>query len=204
MNLGIVDKMVAVGSQVGGTFKSLEFIRESVNEEEAHLIDAAIASSVSTNRVENMLCTQSAGAGPSTLPECFEGTREPQPARPFAGFSPTVNQESRILVAGKFCSGTMLVGGPLPPLEEDDKEDMGEVEGPIVLMPDYAVLYRDDLYLMEGNPWADAKNLEANPWAVPKDLTVMVVEVPDVQMGDAEKGKEKEKSPASDFSNWYF
>ena len=79
------------------------------------------------------------------------------------------------------------------------------MEGLTLPMPNYSVLDRDDLYLMEGNPWADAEDLEANSWAVPKDLLAMVVEVPNVQMADAEeKGKEKEKSPASDISNSYF
>ena len=107
-----------------------------------------------------------------------------------------------MLVTGKFCLDTMLVGGPLPPLEHD-KEDVGEVEGLVVPMPDYSVLDQSDLYLMEGNPWVDSEDLEANLWVVPHDTTAMVVEVPDV--GDVkEKGKEKEKSPASDISNWYF
>ena len=140
------------GSRVGA-FSSSDISGESVNTEEVRLINAAIASLVATNHVESMLRTQSAGAGPSTLPTHFEGTREPQQARPFTGFSPTVNQESRVLVAGKFCLGTMLlVGGPLPPLGEDEKEDMGEVEGATVSMPDYSVLDRDNLYIMEGNP----------------------------------------------------
>ena len=72
---------------------SVTFIGEDISVEEAHLIDAAIASSLPTNRVESMLRTQSAGAGPSNLREHFEGTREPQQARPFTGFSPTVNEE---------------------------------------------------------------------------------------------------------------
>ena len=54
----------------------MEFFGESVDAEEARLIDAAIASSVSTNCVESMLHTQSAGAGLSTLPMHFEGTQE--------------------------------------------------------------------------------------------------------------------------------
>ena len=95
----------------------------------------------------------------------------------------------------------MLFGGPLPPLE-DDKEDMGEVEGVVVSMPDNSVLDQSELYLMEGNPWANSEDIEANLWAVPKDTMAMVVEVPDVQMGDAkEKGKEKGKSPASEISD---
>ena len=48
-----------------------------------------------------------------------------------------------------------------------------------------------------------------NPWAVPVGSTAMAVDVPDVQMRDVEergreKGKEKEMSPASDLSDWYF
>ena len=45
-----------------------------------------------------------------------------------------------MLVAGKFCFGTMLVGGPLSPLVDDGKEEVGEVEGLTVSMPDYLVL----------------------------------------------------------------
>ena len=105
------------------------------------MINATIAGSVATNRVKSMLCTQSAGAGPSTIPTRFEGNWEPRQARPFTGFLPTVNLESQVLVAGKFCLGTMLVGGPLPPLvSDDDKEELGEVEGPPVLVPDYLML----------------------------------------------------------------
>ena len=121
-----------------------------------------------------MLQTQSAGAGPSNLGERFEGTREPWQARPFTGFSPTVKLESQVLFTGKFRSGTMLVGGPLPPLvSDDDKEEMGEVEGPPVLglddaMPvsvvDASVLDWADLFCMEENPWDDM-DLEMNPWA---------------------------------------
>ena len=44
----------------------------------------------------------------------------------------------------------MLAGGPLPPLVDDDKEEMGEVEGVTVSMPDYSVLDRDDFFCMEG------------------------------------------------------
>ena len=131
------------------------FIGEDISAEEARLIDAAIASSVTTNRVESMLRTQTAGAGPSNLGERFEGTREPRQARVFTGFSPTVNEESQVLVTGKFRSGTLLLaGGPLPPLvEDDDKEETGVVEGlgdlvspPVV---DTAVLDNADLYHME-------------------------------------------------------
>ena len=51
----------------------------------------------------------------------------------------------------------------------------------------------------------DAGDLEANPWAVPEESTAMVVDVPDVQLVTTEgKGKEKEKSPSSDISDWYF
>ena len=58
-----------------------------------------------------------------------------------------------MLIAGKFCSGTMLLaGGPLPPLEDNDKGEAGEVEGPVAPVPDYSVLDCEDLYLMEGNP----------------------------------------------------
>ena len=67
----------AGGSRVPKVFKSVEFVGKDLDAEEARLIDAAIASSVSTNRVESMLRTQSAGAGPSNLQERFEGTREP-------------------------------------------------------------------------------------------------------------------------------
>ena len=134
--------------------------------EEARLIDTAIASSVATNRVESKLRTQSAGSGPSTLPTRFEGTWEPRKARPFTGFLPTVNLELQVLVAGKFCLGTMLVGGPLPPLVlDEDKEELGEVEGPPVWVPDYSVLYRDNLFCMEGNLWDHITDLEKNPWA---------------------------------------
>lgn len=73
---------------------------------------------------------------------------------------------------------------------------MGELEGFVVPVPNYSVLDWDDLYLMEGNPWVDSKDIKANPWVVPDDTTVMVVEVLDVQ--------EKEKGPSSDISNWYF
>ena len=142
--------------------------------EEARLIDTAIASSVATNRVESKLRTQSAGSGPSTLPTRFEGTWEPRKARPFTGFLPTVNLELQVLVAGKFCLGTMLVGGPLPPLVSDDnKEEMGEVEGPPMLgfddlvpvsVVDASVLDRADLFCMEENP-GDDMDLEMNPWA---------------------------------------
>ena len=97
--------------------------------------------------------------------------------------------------------GTLLLaGGPLPPLGEDEKEDVGEVEGATVSMPDYSVLDRDNLFIMEGNPWVDAGDLEANPWAVPEELMVMVVDV----LVTEGKGKEKEKSPSSDISGWYF
>ena len=68
----------------------------------------------------------------------------------------------------------MLVGGPLPPLvSEDDKEEMGEVEGaPVsvldigvsVSVVDTSVLERADLFCMEENPWDDM-DLEMNPWA---------------------------------------
>ena len=57
------------GLHVSKSFQLTVFIGEDIDAEEAQLIDAAIASSVSTNRVESMLRTQSAGAGPSTLPE---------------------------------------------------------------------------------------------------------------------------------------
>ena len=68
--------VVSVGSHVGVP-RSSDIFGESVTAEEARLIDAAITSSVATNRVDSMLRTQSAGAGPSTLPTRFEGTREP-------------------------------------------------------------------------------------------------------------------------------
>ena len=119
------------------------------------MIDIAVASSLATDRVESMLRTQSAGAGPSNLGERFEGTREPRQAWGFTGFSPTVNEESRVLVTGKFRSGTLLLaGGPLPPLVEDnDKEETGVVEGlgdsvpaPVV---DTSVLDNAGLYHME-------------------------------------------------------
>ena len=138
---------------------SVTFIGEDITAEEARLIDAAIASSLATSRVESMLRTQSAGAGPSNIGERFEGTREPRLARPFTGFSPTVNLESQVLFTGKFRSGTMLVGGPPPPLVSDDeKEEMGEVEGApmpavndVISAPvmDVSVLDRADLYRME-------------------------------------------------------
>ena len=42
-----------------------------------------------------------------------------------------------MLFTGKFRSGTMLVRGPLPPLVSDDeKEEMGEVGGPVVGLGD--------------------------------------------------------------------
>ena len=75
-------------------------------------------------------------------------------------------------------------------------QHVGELEGFVVPVPNYSVLDRDDLYLIEGNPWVDSKDIKANPWVVPDDTTVMVVEVLDVQ--------EKEKGPSSDISNWYF
>ena len=62
---------------------------------------------------------------------------------------------------------------PTPPLVEDDKEEMGEVEGPPVLglddlvpmlVVDASVLDRADLFCMEENPW-DNMDLEMNPWA---------------------------------------
>ena len=56
----------------------------------------------------------------------------------------------------------MLVGGPFPPLvSDDDKEEMGEVEGPPalglddsvpMLVLDASVLDRADLFRMEENP----------------------------------------------------
>ena len=82
---------------------------------------------------------------------------------------------------------------PTPPLEEE-KEDVAEVEGFAMPILDFSVLDCSELYLME-----------ENPWVVPKDTTAMTVEVLGVTMGDAEeKGKEKEKSPASEISDWYF
>ena len=61
-----------------------------------------------------------------------------------------------MVVTGKFRLGTLLLaGGPLPPLVEDDKEEMGEVEGPPVSVPDYLVLDQDNLFRMEGNLWDD-------------------------------------------------
>ena len=107
MALGTSDKEGGSGSQVARTFETVQLLREDVAAEEACLIDAAIVSSVTT--------IQSAGACPSNIEERFEGTRELQPSRCFTGFSPTVNQESRVLVKGKFCLGTLFVGGP-PPL----------------------------------------------------------------------------------------
>ena len=153
---------------------SVTFIGKDISAKEARLIDAAIASSLATSRVESMLRTQSVGGSPSNHGERFEGTRELRPARPFTGFSPTVNLKSQVLYTGKFRSGTMLVGGPLPPLvSDDDKEEMGEVEGPPVSALDDAVpvsvvnalvLDRADLFRMEENPWDDM-DLEMNPWA---------------------------------------
>ena len=68
----------------------------------------------------------------------------------------------------------MLVGGPFPPLvSDDDKEEMGEVEGPPVLeldnsvpvsVLDALVLDRADLFCMEEDPWDDM-DLERNLWA---------------------------------------
>ena len=72
-----------------------------------------------------------------------------------------------MLVAGKFCLGTMLVGGPLPPLVDNDKEEIGEVEGLLVSVPDYSVLDRSDLFRMEENLWDDIADLERNLWADP-------------------------------------
>ena len=176
-DLGIKEKgVILVGSHVGGASRSSDIFGESVNVEEACLmmeeaclIDAAIAGSVATNCVESMLRTQSAGAGPSTLPTRFKGTREPQQARPFTGFSPTVNLESHVLVTGKFCPGTMLVGGPLPPLvSDDDKEELGEVERLPVSMPDYSVLDRADLFCMEENPWDSMEDLRGIRGRIPK------------------------------------
>ena len=181
------NEIALVGSRVVGASRSMDVLGESVTAEEARMIDAAIASSVATNRVESMLRTQSAGAGPSALPTRFEGTREPRQARPFVGFSPTVNQESRVLVTGMFRSGTMLLaGGPLPPLAEDDeKEEMGEVEGPVLELGDSvldsvelfhmeedaesvlvpaASLSRVNLSRVEEDPWGEM-DLEMNPWA---------------------------------------
>ena len=187
-------EVATAGSHVVGFSRSADVFGESVAAEEACLIDAAIASLVTTNRVKSMLCTQSARAGPSSLPTRFEGTREPRQVRPFTGFSPTVNEESRVLVTGKFHSGTLsLAGGPLPPLvEDDDKEETGEVEGlgdsvpaPVVDVSvlDNAELYhmeeedvvsvpvpvaselgRVDLFCVEEDPWDDM-DLEMNPWA---------------------------------------
>ena len=64
-----------------------------------------------------------------------------------------------MVVTGKFCLGTLLLaGGPLPPLVEDDKEEMGEVEGPglglgdsVVPAPvlDVSVLDSAELFRME-------------------------------------------------------
>ena len=174
MASGTLVKEGSSGSRVTNTHKSVEFIGEDITAEEAHLIDATIASSLATSQVESMIQTQSTGAGPLNLGERFEGTWELQQLRPFTGFSPTVNLESQVLFIGKFCSGTMLVGGPLPPLvPDDDKEEMGEVEGPPELgldgsVPmsalDASVLDQADLFCMEEDPWDDM-NLERNPWA---------------------------------------
>ena len=113
--LGTEDKGSASGgSCVAKRFKSVEFIGEDVEAEEARLIHVAIACSVSSSRIESMLRTQSAGAGSSNFPEHFQGTWDPQPSKPFAGFPPTVNLELMVLVKGKFCLGTVLVGGLSP------------------------------------------------------------------------------------------
>ena len=170
--LGPSEKVVE--SRVAQHPLSVTFIGEDITAEEARLIDAAIASSLATSRAESMLRTQSAGTGPSNLGERFEGTREPRLARPFTGFSPTVNLESQVLYTGKFRLGTMLVGGPLPPLVlDDDKEEMGEVEGaPVSALDDAvpapvldaSVLDQADLFHMEEDPWDDM-DLEMNPWA---------------------------------------
>ena len=99
---------------------------------------------------------------------CFYCSLELRQAGPFTGFSPTVNLESQVLVAGKFHLGTMLVGGPLPPLEDDDKEEIGEVEGLLVSMPDYSVLDWSDLFCMEENPWDSMEDLRGIRGRIPK------------------------------------
>ena len=102
MTSGTLDKEGGSGSRMAKMPKSVKFIGEDITAEEARLIDAAIASSLATSRVKSMLQTQSAGARPSNLGECFEGTQELRQARPFTGFSPTVNLELQVLVTSKF------------------------------------------------------------------------------------------------------
>ena len=70
--LGPSEKVVE--SRVAQHPLSVTFIGEDITAEEARLIDAAIASSLATSRVESMLQTQSVGTGPSNLGERFEGT----------------------------------------------------------------------------------------------------------------------------------
>ena len=70
--LGPSEKVV--DSWVAQNLLSITFIGKDITAEEARLIDASIASSLATSRVESMLQTQSVGTGPSNLGERFEGT----------------------------------------------------------------------------------------------------------------------------------
>ena len=90
-----------------------------------------------------------AGAGPSRLTEQFEGNRD---LRSFAGFLPTASLESRRVVAGKFCLGTLFIGGPPPPLKEKEVIK-GEAAGIVVLTLDITVVDQGFLLAMEESLW---------------------------------------------------